>query len=114
MALFRQSGITMPEGMQMVIFGVLIFPAFDLLRVIRERVREQRGILTPDRNQIQHRLQRTGMNRTMVPVAILFIILSFATFNSWWVIYGYKHLAILFIIDIALFAGLQTIITFAI
>jgi lipopolysaccharide/colanic/teichoic acid biosynthesis glycosyltransferase len=114
MALFRQSGITMPEGMQMVIFGVLIFPAFDLLRVIRERVREQRGILTPDRNQIQHRLQRTGMNRTMVPITILFIILSFATFNSWWVISGYKHLTILFIIDIALFTCLQIIITFAI
>ncbi len=114
MALFRQSGITMPEGMQMVIFGVLLFPAFDLMRVIRQRVREQRGILTPDRNQIQHRLQRTGMNRTMVPVAILFIILSFATFNSWWVISGYKHLTILFIIDIALFTCLQIIITFAI
>ena len=114
MALFRQSGINMPEGMQIVIFGILLFPAFDLIRVIRQRVRENRGLLTPDRNQIQHRLLRTGLSRTMVPITILCIILLFAVLNSWWVISGYRHLTILFFIDLSLFASIQLIISFAI
>lgn len=114
LALFRQSGINMPTGMQMVVFGILLFPAFDFLRVVRQRIREQRGLLTPDRNQIQHRLLRTGMRPFFVPVVISAIILAFAVLNSWWVIVVQHHFTLLFLTDIVFFVIIQLLISFAI
>lgn len=114
LALFRQSGINMPVGMQMVVFGILLFPTFDFLRVMRQRIREQRGLLTPDRNQIQHRLLRTGLRPVLVPIVITAIILFFAVLNSWWVMVAQRHFTILFILDILFFVAFQLIISFAI
>ena len=114
LAIFRQGGHSMPEGMQMIVLGTLMFPSIDILRVLRQRIREQRGILTPDRNQIQHRLRRTGLSPMLVPVVIVMIIVAFAMLNSWWVISGHRHFNTLLLIDIVILVAIQMLIGFAI
>lgn len=99
--LCRQGGTRLPVGMIMICLGIVAVPAFDMLRVIRSRVREGRGILTLDRNQIQHRLLRAGMGRVGIPVTITLLVLGFTLLNTLWVVAGHD-LTVLLAVDIAL------------
>ncbi len=55
-----------------IAFSVVMLPALDVLRVIGSRARDSRSIITPDRNQINFKLLRTGMpNGAVFPVYIL-------------------------------------------
>lgn len=110
---FRQAGISFPEGMLLVTLGVLLVPAFDILRVLKVRVRENRSLILPDRNQIQHRLYRTGMSRWMIPICIISLVFFFGALNSWWVMTG-RNLTLLFVIDILLWLAFQSVISYSI
>jgi len=109
----QQSGKTMPEGMLMIVAGITMVPMLDILRMIRLRVRENRSMLTPDRNQMQHRLIRTGISPTLTPVFIIAIILIFAAINTLWVV-KLHDLTILAVIDIALWSIIQIGISYGI
>ena len=65
--LTRQSGGRLPEESIMVCIGITIVPVLDAVRVLKSRIIENRGILTPDKNQMQHRLIRTGMPEKFIP-----------------------------------------------
>ena len=109
----QQSGHRMPEGMLMVALGVTIVPMLDVLRVLRQRVREGRAMLTPDRNQMQHRFVRMGIAPSLTPVCIIVILLVFASINAYWVVMQ-KNLTVLFIVDAILWCLMQFGISFAI
>ena len=109
----QQSGHSMPEGMLMVALGVTMVPMLDILRVLRQRVREGRAMLTPDRNQMQHRFIRMGIAPSLTPVCIISILLVFASINTYWVVVQH-NLTILFIIDATLWCLMQFGISFAI
>ena len=70
-------------------------------------------MLTPDRNQMQHRLFRAGIRSSFTPICIIFIVIAFALVNTIWVLQGFD-LTILVALDLALWAALQFIISSAI
>lgn len=109
----QQSGHRMPEGMLMVALGVTMVPMLDVLRVLRQRVREGRAMLTPDRNQMQHRFIRMGIAPSLTPVCIIVILLVFASINAYWVMTQH-NLTILFMIDAILWVLMQLGVSFAI
>lgn len=106
LSLIQQSGHTMPEGMIMIVVGIIIVPMLDVLRMIRQRVKEGRAMLTPDRNQMQHRLIRMGISPTATPFIIIAIIAIFATLNTSWVVMK-QNITILLVIDIAIWITMQ-------
>lgn len=113
LSLIQQSGQFMPEGMLMIVVGITLIPFVDVIRILRNRVREGRAMLTPDRNQMQHRLIRTGLRPSFTPVCIILIVILFAFINTFWVLASY-NLTILVMIDLALWSGLQFGIGYAI
>ena len=97
--LTRQSGGRLPEEAIMVCIGITIVPVLDALRVLKSRIIENRGILTPDKNQMQHRLLRTGMPEKFIPWTITLIILAFTAYNLVSMYYGIG-MTLTFFIDI--------------
>lgn len=111
LSLIQQSGKTMPDGMLMIVMGVVMVPMLDILRVIHKRVREGRAMLVPDRNQLQHRFIRMGVKPAMTPVSITFLFLFFAGLNTVWVMSKYD-LSMLAFVDLLLWMLIQTGITY--
>lgn len=99
LGLTRQSGGRLPEEAIMVCIGITIVPVLDAVRVLKSRIIENRGILTPDKNQMQHRLIRTGMPEKFIPWTITLIILAFAAYNLVSMYYGIG-MTLTFFIDI--------------
>ena len=102
-ALTRQSGGRLPEEAIIICVGITIVPFLDAVRVLKSRIVENRGILTPDKNQLQHRLIRTGMPERFVSLTITLIILGFTLFNLACAYYGMGMTAIFFI-DLVMWA----------
>ena len=86
--LTRQCGGRLPEEAIMVCIGITIVPVLDAVRALKSRVLESRDLLTPDKNQIQHRLIRTGMPEKYITLTITLIIVGFTLFNLASVYYG--------------------------
>ena len=101
--LTRQSGGRLPEESIMVCIGITIIPVLDAVRVLKSRIIENRGILTPDKNQMQHRLIRTGMPEKFIPLTITLIILFFTAYNLVSMYYG-VGMTLTFFIDIIMWA----------
>jgi lipopolysaccharide/colanic/teichoic acid biosynthesis glycosyltransferase len=97
--LTRQCGGRLPEEAIMVCIGITIVPVLDALRVLKSRVIENRGILTPDKNQMQHRLIRTGMPEKFISLTITLTILVFVVFNLLSIYWGIG-MTLTFFIDI--------------
>lgn len=102
-ALTRQSGGRLPEEAIIICVGITIVPVLDAVRVLKSRIVENRGILTPDKNQMQHRLIRTGMPEKFVSLTITLIILGFTLLNLAWA-YFRIGMTIIFFIDIVMWA----------
>lgn len=113
LSLIQQSGKFMPEGMLMIVVGITFIPFVDVIRIIRNRVREGRAMLTPDRNQMHHRLVRSGIKGRLTPLCIIFIVIVFALVNTIWVLKG-LNLTLLVLLDLALWSLLQFSISYAI
>ena len=86
--LTRQCGTRLPEEAVMVCIGITIVPILEAVRVLKSRVLENRDLLTPDKNQLQHRLIRTGMPEKYITLSIMLIIVGFTLFNLACVSYG--------------------------
>ena len=79
--LTRQCGGRLPEEAIVICIGITIVPVLDAVRMLKSRVLENRDLLTPDKNQLQHRLIRTGMSEKYIPLTITLIIVGFTLFN---------------------------------
>lgn len=101
----------MPEGMLMICIGALFVPMIDIIRVISSRVKESRTLDRPDRNQFNHRLQRTGMPRRMIPFAIACLMGTFAVMNTYGVL-SHWNTNILLLLDICLWLTIHSIISY--
>lgn len=101
----------MPEGMLMICIGALFVPMIDIIRVISSRVKESRTLDRPDRNQFNHRLQRTGMPRRMIPFAIACLMGTFAVMNTYGVL-SHWNTNILLLLDVCLWIAIHSIISY--
>ena len=97
--LTRQCGDRLPGEAVMVCFGIIILPLMDALRVLKDRVAENRDILKPDKNQMQHLLIRAGVPKRLVSLTHILVILVFTALNLLCVCLGTK-ITIIFFIDI--------------
>ena len=101
----------MPKGMLMICIGALFVPMIDIVRVIRSRVKENRALDRPDRNQFNHKLVRTGMPRRLIPFTIACLMGSFVVMNTYGVL-SHWNPNILLVLDIALWISILGIINF--
>lgn len=101
----------MPDGMLMICLGALFVPMTDIIRVIRSRVRDNRMLDRPDRNQFTHKLARTGMPQRAIPFAIACIIGIFVLVNTLGVLFHWNA-NILLIIDVVLWLSIHAIINY--
>ena len=91
----------MPEGMLMICIGALFVPMTDIVRVVRSRVRDNRSLDRPDRNQFNHKLVRAGMPRHLIPFTIACLMGIFVVMNTYGVL-SHWNTNILLLLDIAL------------
>ena len=101
----------MPDGMLMICIGALFVPMIDIIRVISSRVRESRSLDRPDRNQFNHKLQRTGMPRRMIPFTIACLMGTFVVMNTYGVLLHWNP-NILLLLDVALWITIHSIINY--
>lgn len=113
LSLIQQGSHSMPIGVVMIVIGTTMVPILDVIRVLRLRIRENRAILTPDRNQMQHQFIRMGVKPSLAPICIAFVIVLYAAINTAWVVNGYD-LTILAVIDILLWISMQVVIGYTI
>ena len=99
----------MPEGMLMICLGALFVPMTDTIRVIRSRVRDNRTLDRPDRNQLNHKLMRTGISPRMIPVTISCLMGLFVVLNTYGVLMRWNSNYLL-LMDIVLWASILGII----
>lgn len=111
--LTRQGGPggVLPEYMLIICFSVVMVPAFDSLRVLRSRVNDSRALLMADKNQINHKLIRTGMGRAKVVLCLFFITLFFVSLTTW-LAYIKVNLTYIFIVDMVLYVLMHYIINY--
>ena len=99
----------MPEGMLMICLGALFMPMIDTIRVIRSRVRDNRTLDRPDRNQFNHKLRRTGMPSALIPITISCLMALFVILNTHGVLMRWNPNYLL-LMDAALWASILGII----
>jgi len=99
----RQCGDSLPEKAIMVCIGITFVPVLDTIRILISRLAESRDLLTPDKNQMQHLLIRTGMSQKFVSLITFLIILSFALIN-FVCVYFKVGMTVIFSIDIIVWA----------
>jgi UDP-N-acetylmuramyl pentapeptide phosphotransferase/UDP-N-acetylglucosamine-1-phosphate transferase len=80
-ALSRQGGSTLPEGIIMVCFGTLLLPMFDVVRVAIMRTVNNRSVFDRDNNHIHHRLMMGGMSPGNVLITIILVTAFFVLLN---------------------------------
>jgi UDP-N-acetylmuramyl pentapeptide phosphotransferase/UDP-N-acetylglucosamine-1-phosphate transferase len=80
-ALSRQGGSSLPEGIIMVCFGTLLLPMFDVVRVAIMRTVNNRSVFDRDNNHIHHRLMMGGMSPGNVLLTIILITAFFVLLN---------------------------------
>jgi lipopolysaccharide/colanic/teichoic acid biosynthesis glycosyltransferase len=79
--LTRQCGSRLPDEAVLICIGIILVPVMDAIRVLKNRILENRDIFTPDRNQMQHLLMRAGMKEKYASLTVTLIILSFTVYN---------------------------------
>jgi len=101
----------MPKGMLMICLGALFVPMIDIVRVIRSRVKDNRTLDRPDRNQFNHKLIRTGMSRRFIPFTIACLMGSFVIMNTYGVL-SHWNPNILLAMDITLWISILGVINY--
>lgn len=102
--MFCRAGSVYHVGSGVIVFSIVMMPALDILRVIGSRAHDGRSLITPDRNQINYKIMRTGLPRFLVfPVYMLLIIFFFVT--TYILIINYNvNINIVILIDVTLWS----------
>jgi lipopolysaccharide/colanic/teichoic acid biosynthesis glycosyltransferase len=101
--MIRQCGYRLPSEAILVCIGIIFVPMVDALRVLKNRILENRDILTPDKNQMQHLLIRAGMREKYVSLVIHLYILCFTFFNLLSIYLG-MGMTITFFLDVIIWS----------
>jgi len=109
--LTRQGGNELPEGMLIICLSVVMIPALDIVRVLLSRVNDSRALLTADKNQINHKLIRTGMGRNWVIVSLLIMTLVCVGLTSALVVLG-VNLTFILVVDLALYVLMHYVLNY--
>ena len=97
------------DGMFVISFSIIMLPALDTLRVLLSRARDRRNLFSADKNQIHHKLIRTGMNRFQVIETILLLTVFFVGITTALVFWG-ANITLIFLIDILLWVIMHKVI----
>lgn len=62
-------------------YGIMVLPMLDVLRVLGSRIRDGRNIESPDRNQFNYKLVRTGLRPSSVPLLTALFMCLLLAFN---------------------------------
>lgn len=101
----------MPKNMLMICIGALFVPMIDIIRVVGSRVRDQRSLDRPDRNQFNYKLIRTGMPKRAIPLTIAGLMGTFVVMNTYGVLKDWNP-NILLLMDIVLWLVIHGIINY--
>ena len=99
------------DGMFVISFSIIMLPALDTLRVLFSRARDRRSLFSADKNQIHHKLIRTGMNRFQVIETILLLTVFFVGITTALVFWG-ANINLIFLLDIFLWIIMHKIINY--
>lgn len=110
-ALTRQGGYSLPDGIIMVCFGSLLIPMFDVLRVAVMRTVNHRNLFIRDNNHIHHRLMMGGMGPGKVLITILLVTAFFILLNVIGVWLEW-NLSLLLVGNVVCWAVLQVVISY--
>jgi lipopolysaccharide/colanic/teichoic acid biosynthesis glycosyltransferase/UDP-N-acetylmuramyl pentapeptide phosphotransferase/UDP-N-acetylglucosamine-1-phosphate transferase len=97
--LTRQCGSRLPDEAFVICIGIVLVPVMDAIRVLKNRVIENRDLLKPDRNQMQHLLMRAGINEKYASPIVTLIILSFTAYNLLSFFFG-AGMTVTFFVDV--------------
>lgn len=93
------------ESAFIIAFSTLIIPAFDVIRVILIRMRNQRNPFEPDRNHIHHKFLAMGFTPRKAMITILLISCGFSAVNI--LLMPYINNTIMLLFDIMVWIGLH-------
>ncbi len=76
------------ENSLLVSYTLLIIPTFDVIRVAISRIIQKKGVFTPDKTHIHHRIMQAGasMHSTLITIILLFV--AFCCINYGLSIFG--------------------------
>ena len=97
------------DGMFVITFSIIMLPALDTIRVLLSRARESRSLVRADKNQIHHKLIRTGMTRFRVIETILFLTIFFVGMTTVLVYFG-VNITLIFVLDLLLWYIMNKVI----
>lgn len=99
------NGLVFPyrENSLLISFTLLIIPTFDVVRVALSRLMQGKGIFTPDKTHIHHRIMQTGINMHWTLFTIIILFISLCSLNYGLNIYGID-ITIIIISDIMIYA----------
>lgn len=100
-------------GAMLICLGALVLPMLDVLRVIGSRIRDGRSLESPDRNQFNFKLHRTGLRPVLVPLATALLTLFFVAFNALGVTWQCNS-TLLLLLDILLWVSLEYLLNWRI
>ena len=95
-----------------IAFAPLLIPCFDVVRVYLHRIKAHRNPFLPDKTHIHHKLLALGMRQrfammTIIGSSVLLIMTNY-------ILAKYMGITLLFFCDLALWIGVNTILTHAI
>ena len=93
------------NGAIVIAFSTLIVPMFDVIRVMIVRMRNRKGLFSPDRNHIHHKFLNMGFSAHKAMLFIIFMACIFSSLNILFV--SLININILFAADIIIWVGLS-------
>ena len=92
-----------------VAFSMLIVPAFDVIRVMIHRKRLGKGVFSPDKSHIHHKLLALGCPHKMAMVIILMIAMFFVLLN--FLLLSRVNINIILLVDVAFYTVMNIFMT---
>lgn len=105
------NGLVFPyrENSLLISFTLLIIPTFDVVRVAFARLFQGKGIFTPDKTHIHHRIMQAGVTMHWTLFTIITLFVALCSINYGLNIFGCS-ITIIIAVDIALYSAFIFII----
>ncbi len=110
-SLSAESGSVDNGETSVLIFSILMMPMLDIFRVVVSRIRDGRSVITPDRNQINFKLHRTGLSACLIYPVYIFLIVLFAT-ATWLMIKADVDFTLVVVIDVAMWIASELVMNY--